>query len=234
MNWKELIKYSTVQLRKIDDNGNPCNFGSGFLFDFKHHRFLLTVFHVTEKSSKWCAQIKFNEEVQKVEVLFLNQFCFIGDFCDENKSIKDVEFSFHPVRSDFTWYFHNRNWAGNTIEYRERPIFTVDDIVEPSKDIYYAFSGDIRPTLIPDQNAFETTQHIYHGLKYDRFENDMHYFKMPENHPGHEWFEGCSGAPIIGEDGKIVSMVSGGCTGNHEIYGNNIQKCIRTLDNFIE
>lgn len=234
MNWQELIKYSTVQLRKLDDRGNPCGFGSGWLLDFKQHRFLLTVFHVAEKSSKWCAQIKFNEKVQKIEVLFLNQFSFIGDFSDNKESIKDVEFSFHPIRSDFMWYFHNRNWEGKTIELKERPVLTVNDIGEPSKDTYYGFSGDIQPTSIPHLNAFETTQHIYHGLKYDRFENDMHYFKMPENHPGHEWFKGCSGAPIVGEDGKVVSMVSGGCIKNNEIYGNNLQKCIRTLDYFIE
>jgi len=234
MNRQELIKYSTVQLRKLDDSGNPCGFGSGWLLDFKQYRFLLTVFHVAEKSSKWCAQIKFNEKVQKIEVLFLNQFCFIGDFGDNKKSIKDVEFSFHPIRSDFIWYFHNRNWEGKTIELKERPVLNVNDIGEPSKDTYYGFSGDIQTTLIPHLNAFETTQHIYHGLKYDRFENDMHYFKMPEDHPGHEWFKGCSGAPIVGEDGKVVSMVSGGCIKSNEIYGNNLQKCIRTLDHFIE
>ncbi len=62
----------------------------------------------------------------------------------------------------------------------------------------------------------------------------MHYFKMPEKHPGHEWFKGCSGAPIIGEDGKVVSLVSGGCTETNEIFGNNLSKCIRTLDCFLE
>ncbi len=234
MNWQELIKYSSVQLRKLNDDGIPCGFGSGCILDFKKHRFLLTVFHVAEKSSKWCAQVRFNDEVQQLEVLFLNKFSYIADFSEDKKSINDVEFSFHPVRSDFISYFHNRNWKGETLELRERPVFTVDTIGEPKKETSYGFSGDIQPTSFPDINAFETTQHIYHGLKYDRSENNMHYFKMPENHPGHEWFEGCSGAPIIGEDGKVVSLVSGGSTKNNEIYGCNLQKCIRTLDFFIE
>ena len=234
MNWHDLIKYSSVQLRKLNDDGMPCSFGSGCLIDLKKHRFLLTVFHVAEKSSKWCAQIKFNEEVQQLEVLFLNEFSYIADFSEDKKSIKDVEFSFHPVRPDFISYFHNRNWEGKTLELRERPVFTLDTIDEPNKETYYGFSGDIQPISIPHLNAFETTQHIYHGLKYDRFENDMHYFKMPEKHPGHEWFKGCSGAPILGEDGKVVSLVSGGCIKSNEIYGCNLQKCIRTLDYFIE
>jgi len=234
MNWQELIKYSSIQLRKHDDNDMPCSIGSGCLLDFKGGRFLLTVFHVAEKSSKWSAQIKYNEELQKIEVLFLNAFSYLADFSDDKKSIKDVEFSFHPVRPDFVSYFHNRTWKGETIEIKERPVFTVGDIGKPNKKTYYGFSGDIRPTSMPDSNSFETTQLIYHGLKYDRFEDDMHYFKLPENHPGHDMFEGCSGAPIIGEDGKVVSLVSGGCTASNEIYGCNLQKCIRTLDYFIE
>lgn len=234
MNWHELIKYSTVQLIKLDDNGMLCGIGSGCLLDFKKHRFLITVFHVPEKSAKWCARIKFNEKVQETEVLFLNEFSFIADFSEDKKTIKDVEFSFHPVRSDFTCYFHNRNWEGKTLEYKERPVFTLEDIGDPNRETYYGFSGDIQPTIIPDLNAFETKLHIYHGLKYDRFENDLHYFKMPENHPGHDCFKGCSGAPIIGEDGKVVSLVSGGCIKNNEIYGCNLQKSIRTLYCFIE
>ncbi|MFT5296632.1 MAG: hypothetical protein ACI9YH_002652 [Colwellia sp.] len=234
MNWQELIKYSSVQLRKLNDDGIPCGFGSGCILDFKKHRFLLTVFHVAKKSSKWCVQGKFNDEVQQLEALFLNEFSYIADFSEDKKSINNVEFSFHPVRPDFISYFHNRNWKGETLELRERPVFTVDTIGEPNKETSYGFSGDIQPTSFPDLNAFETTQHIYHGLKYDRSENNMHYFKMPENHPGHEWFEGCSGAPIIGKDGKVVSLVSGGSIKDNEIYGCNLQKCIRTLDSFIE
>ena len=116
MNWKELIQYSSVQLRKLDANGVPCGIGSGCLIDFKQRRLLLTVFHVAEKSSNWCAQIKFNDEKQQTEVLFLNKFCYISDFDSSKKSIKDVEFSFHPVRHDFKCYFHNRNWKGQTFE----------------------------------------------------------------------------------------------------------------------
>ena len=234
MNWQDLIKYSSVQLRKHEGNDMPSSIGSGCLLDFKGRRFLLTVFHVTEKSSKWSAQIKYNDKVHKVEVLFLNAFSFLADYSKNKKSIKDVEFSFHPVHPDLTFYFHNRTWKDETVEIKERPVFTVDDIGEPNKEIYYGFSGDIKPTSMPDLNAFETTQHIYHGLKYDRLENDMHYFKLPEDHPGHEMFQGCSGAPIIGEDGKVVSLVSGGCAINNEIYGCNLQKCIRTLDYFLK
>lgn len=234
MKWIELIKYSSVQLRKLDDQGVPCGFGSGCLLDFKGGRFLLTVFHVAQKSSKWSAQIKFDDETQKIEVLFLNEFSYLAGFSEDGKTIKDVEFSFHPVRPDFKSFYHNRNWKGETLELKERPIFTVSDIGEPNKNTLYGFSGDIKPTLFPGLNAFETIQNIYHGLRFDRVENDVLYFKLPEDHPGHEMFQGCSGAPIIGEDGKVVSLLSGGCDKTNEIFGCNLAKCIRTLDYFLE
>ncbi|BBB30366.1 hypothetical protein [Neptunomonas japonica] len=234
MNWQDLIKYSSVQLRKHEDNDMPCGIGSGCLLDLKGQRFLLTVFHVTQNSSNWSAQIKYNEEVQKFEALFLNEFSYFADYSSDKTEIENVEFSFHPVRLDFTSSYQNINWKGEILESRERPIFAMDDISEPNKDIYYGFSGDILPTAIPDQNAFEATQHIYHGLKFDRVENDMLVFKLPEDHPGHKMFQGCSGAPIIGEDGKVVSLVSGGCTEKNEIYGCNLLKCIRSLDYYLQ
>ena len=148
MNWQDLIKYSSVQLRKHDENnGMPCGIGSGCLLDFKGHRFLLTVFHVTEKSSKWSAQVKYDDKAQKFEALFLNVFNFIADYSEDRKSIKDVEFSFHQVRPDFKSYYHNRTWKGQTIEIKERPVFTVDNIGEPNKETSYGFSSTIRLTL---------------------------------------------------------------------------------------
>jgi hypothetical protein len=109
MNWHDLLKYSSVQLRKHNEQNNmPSGIGSGCLLEFKGNRFLLTVFHVTEKSSKWSAQIKFNDEVQQVEVLFLNEFSYLADYSDDKKTIKSVEFSFHPVRPDFKSFYHNR------------------------------------------------------------------------------------------------------------------------------
>jgi hypothetical protein len=88
MDWKDLIKYSSVQLRKHDDHDVPCGFGSGCLLDLKGGRFLLTVFHVAKKSSKWSAQVKFDDELQKIEVLFLNEFSYLADFSGDKKNDK--------------------------------------------------------------------------------------------------------------------------------------------------
>lgn len=232
--WQDLIKYSSVQLVKRSADGDPCGFGSGCLLDYKDRRFLITVFHVAQKSSSWCVRVKFHEDKEQTEVLFLNQFNYLGDFNKDKTKIVDVEFSFHPVRPDFKCYFENRDWRGEKEESREAPVLHSELVEEPNILTSYGFSGNIRPDLLPDQNAIVTDHHIYHGLKYDRTENNMHYFKMPEEHPGHDYFEGCSGAPIIGEDGKVVSLVSGGLIESNEIFGCNLAKCIRTLDLFLE
>ncbi|MCI5107387.1 MAG: hypothetical protein MRY76_11785 [Pseudomonadales bacterium] len=230
--WMHLIKYASVQLRKLDENGTPCGIGSGCLVDLKGKRFLFTVFHVTEKSSNWCAQIKFDEERQEIEVLFLSQFNYLGDFNLEKTVMVPVEFAYHQVTENFKCYFHNRTRIGKTVELTERPVLRAEDIDSPNPIATYGFSGDIRPEIHLGENALVTSHHIFYGLKFDRTENDVHYFKMPEKHPGHDFFKGCSGAPIIGDDGKIVSLVSGGCIESDEIYGSNLAKCIRTLDYF--
>jgi hypothetical protein len=50
----------------------------------------------------------------------------------------------------------------------------------------------------------------YTGVKFVWTENDLHYSAPPFEHPGHDYFKGCSGAPILSESGELVALVIGG------------------------
>ncbi|MFI3035873.1 hypothetical protein ACH54D_03210, partial [Atlantibacter hermannii] len=92
---------------------------------------------------------------------------------------------------------------------------------QPYANTKYGFCGLIKPSI--DQcggnNSLVTEPRIYTGLEYLRTEGDYHYFKLPFKHPGHQHFQGCSGAPIIGEDGKLVALVCGGNIDTDELWG---------------
>lgn len=227
--WLKFIQSSGIQLRELNDQGLPCSIGSGCLMNIGNRRFILTVFHVTKHSKKWCAQIKFNDEVQQIEVYFLKQFNYIADFDYQNNRIKEVEFAFVEVNPDLECFFHNRNYLGQTLELRHRSIFNEFDVIDPNQNAIYGFSGDIMPALLDKGETFVTDHHTYPGLKYDRTEGDFHCFKLPVEHPGHDYFRGCSGAPIVDTEGKIASLVSCSPEGKNEIYGINLSKCLRTI-----
>ncbi len=233
MNWQDLIKYSSVQMAGLDEQGNPIGIGSGCLLDIGDHRLLLTVFHVVNDSSSWCVPIRFDELEQKTEVLFLNQFNHIYDLNEDKSGMVNVEFSFHPVRATLKLFTSKRERNPKVDEIIEIPVLKETDIGEPNRTVRYGFSGNIRAEYHPDVGAFFTDNHIYHGLEYIRTENNLHVFKMPDAHPGHEYFKGCSGAPIIGEDGRVVSLVSSGSIEKKEIYGATLSKCIRTLNQYL-
>jgi hypothetical protein len=58
---------------------------------------------------------------------------------------------------------------------------------------------------------------VYSGLIYSRTENDYHVFTLPFEHPGHQYFQGCSGAPVLSPSGALVGLVCKGCEQQNEI-----------------
>lgn len=232
-NWLEFVQSSGIPLRELDDNGNPCSIGSGCLIDIKDRRFLVTVFHVTKRSSKWVVQIKYDKNVDKVEVYYPGIFNYLGDFDKNNKTIREVEFAFVEVSSDLECIFQHINYLGQCLAERPRTIFTEKDVIDPNPMEIYGFAGDVKPYLLDAGKSLATEHQTYPGLKYDRSEGDFHCFKLPVAHPGHESFKGCSGSPIIDRNRKLVGLVNHGCTEIDEVYGVNLPKCIRTISQAI-
>ena len=71
---------------------------------------------------------------------------------------------------------------------------------------------------------------IYTELAYLRTEGDYFVFKLPFKHPGHEHFQGCSGAPILNADGQPVALVCCGEESNDEIWGISLEKFKVAID----
>src|SRR3546814_6545958 len=47
-------------------------------------------------------------------------------------------------------------------------------------------------------------------LRYERTEGGYHVFQLPVQHPGHDAFQGCSGAPILDMERRVVGLVCSG------------------------
>ena len=71
---------------------------------------------------------------------------------------------------------------------------------------------------------------VYPGLAYSHTEDDIHHFRLPVPHPGHGAFEGCSGAPIVDLNRKVVTLVVGGNTEKNTIQGIAIQRAIPNFE----
>lgn len=70
---------------------------------------------------------------------------------------------------------------------------------------------------------------VYSGLSLLRMEDEYHVFSLPF-HPGHEHFQGSSGAPILSSTGSLVALVCRGCAKTNEIWGLSIRAYKTPID----
>jgi hypothetical protein len=71
---------------------------------------------------------------------------------------------------------------------------------------------------------------VYPGLQYSHSEQEMHYFKLPVEHPGHEAFHGCSGSPIVDLNRNVVALVVGGDLAINTVRGVAINRVLPNLE----
>ena len=115
----------------------------------------------------------------------------------------------------------DQNGTGKVIKEQKRVIYTEKDLCNPQKGIEYGFAGT---TLSKVENHPAITigsgvVRVVSGLSYIGDSDGFHQFRLPVKHPGHQVFEGCSGAPIIDQDGHIVAFVCGGDKDKSTIRG---------------
>jgi len=98
-------------------------------------------------------------------------------------------------------------------------------IKSPDINIQYGFVGHTENIII-ENFAVESAYKPQLNYKYKETRNWTHVFEPPFNHPGHEYYRGSSGAPIIDEDNNVVSLLICGDIEKNEIYGVNLKMAI--------
>jgi len=215
------IKLSSIPLRKLDRNRMPIRFAAGCLIDFKKKRLLLTVQHATGDMGNWAVEVRY--EPSKGTRLFpLNAMTFLASTSINNPKFQDIDFSYVSVPKNFVSYFQVIKPNGQIVLEEKRKVCLAEFDEEPKRTESYGFSGYVMPTRI--SNALIMVHKIYLDLKYIGIEDDYYIFKLPMRYPGHEHFQGCSGAPIIDTRGKAVALVCKGDIDKNQIYGISLKK----------
>jgi hypothetical protein len=93
----------------------------------------------------------------------------------------------------------------------------------------FAFSGRVR-TEQHGPNSFVADMVVYPGLKLLRSENEFLVFQLPVTHPGHDAFQGCSGAPIVDRNKQAIALVVDGDISSNTIRGISLEQCVPALN----
>ncbi len=226
--WLEWVVSTSQPMRRLDGSKSPIDLTSSCLIDFRNHRFLLTVQHsVKLDSNDWFLDVGYDVE-RGPEIYQPRGFHYIAALSRSAGDVRIIDFCYCELPRDFNSSFQERTPRMTGVE-RVRHVFETDLAAMPSIDQVYSFAGEIQPEQHAS-NVFLTELHGYSGLKYLRSENEFHIFQLPVSHPGHEYFKGCSGAPIVDMNKQVVALVCSGDEAENTIRGVSLSKLRPALD----
>ena len=205
---------SSVPLVELNADRKPIGFGSGCLIDYAGKRILLSVCHVTGNQANWAIQLRYHPGKGTL-LRQLGSMHFLAKASRSNPVLRNVDFSYVEVPSDLEAYRQDIV-ALDQIK-SEIPITVHQPSLEdvPQTGNRYGFCGLVKYTheMHFDQFCVGADFRIHTGLSFLRTEDDYHVFRLPFDHPGHEHFKGCSGAPVLSDTGALVALV---CRGRME------------------
>jgi hypothetical protein len=223
---------STVPLVRLNEQRQPTCFASGCLIDYSGKRVLLTVSHATGDQKNWAIQLRYVPG-KGVEIFQLGAMHFLKKASLSEPELKDVDFSYVEVPSTICAYRQDIEPPANVVKSEaliavHKP--SLEDAPQPGDD--FGFCGMVMPS--PEKHFDQTyifgELRIYFGLSFLRTEDDYHVFSLPFPHPGHEHFQGCSGAPILSRSGSLIALVCKGSEKTNEIYGISIRAYKTPID----
>ena len=222
----------------------PLGFGSGCLVNYKNRQFLLSVEHVANiKGAGLCImtympttglqtklysvgstwyfdQYKLPKNASHHGIATMEE---LAKFYDETLDITFCEIKEHVEMIQPEWVFPEF-----TIYKGPRIALTLETAGAPEKGKEYGFAGSIRHDV--GAASIKTVPTMKAGLTYGGKIGMMEYFISPDLIKDADDYRGCSGAPILDEEGKLVALAAIVKTGSKLVFGFSIQECRRLID----
>lgn len=223
-----LIFLSCIPIKRIGAGNMPDGIASSCIIEFAGKNILLTVQHATGDMKNWCLELKY-EKGKGVLVKPLGAMNFLAAYNLIDRQSRDIDFSYVEIQKDLQPYWQKVNPNTEEVESEiPRIISVVDFDLVPSQNEIYGFAGQVMPELVG--NTLFAEHKLYTKLKYVGDDGEYYKFELPDTHPGHEYFQGCSGAPIIDSQGRTVALVCKGDQQTNIVYGISLKRYQVALD----
>lgn len=225
--WREWILVTSIPLLRLAPNEQVSQLGAGTMIDHSGCRFILSAKHVVDLDhGGWSIVVK-QDGVGQLEYYRPNAFTYVGEFRRSTGDMRMLDLCAAQISPKLETWYEYRTPRG-LFDKRPHHVFDTAFIAEPRADQIYGFSGRVRSER-HGADAFVSDMVVYPGLTFSHTENEVHHFKLPVDHPGHEAFKGCSGAPIVDFERRLVAVVSGGDMKSNTVHGIAIQRVLPNL-----
>lgn len=217
--WTRKLLLSSVPLRQFRTPiqkqlpERPDNTATGCVVDYGGKRLLLTVEHGAARGSGWAIELGHREG----QLFFypLEDLRVFGKLSFNTLHMSLVDFAIASLPSRFESHSQDFDEDGNVIHEEPRLVLTPAFGERPKTSVVYGFSGYRLYELFPDHCAprrqiLQFEQRVFDHLEFVDEEEEYSIFKFPNRHPGDDEIRGCSGAPVLGQDGSFVGLVCGG------------------------
>lgn len=247
---EELAIRASLQLVILDEKSAPAGFGSGFIILYKGRHFLLSVAHVTDMGPyRIGIEVGLPTDEKGVVLKPISGFYHFNSFKIGNPQlIKEVEdlfkngerldVSFAEVTPDFPLVQRKLDFGAFVVEEGGKAILEIEDVVEPQKGNKYCFFGLVKhkPTGVVEANLpqIKMENTLKYGLDYLSSNKQFHRFLAREIIKDADDYRGCSGAPILDENGCVVAIACAVRPNSQIVYGFPIAWCLELIDQAME
>jgi hypothetical protein len=227
-----MLALHTLNLIELDQDMMPIGYASGCLISYRDRTFVATVAHATDNMGNWAVEIGFDTKQGKMALYQLGQMGFVKKFVLKRGKLKEREydFSYKLLTEDIFPRRQILNEEGAILEDQAILPVVTELADKPEAGKRYGFWGCTKQRK--SGNFLKVTPKYEAELSYERVGeyNQLYLFRSPNAYKSYEEYKGCSGAPILSEDGELVALVVEGDKKKTGIFGLPIHTIRPLLD----
>ena len=221
------ILLSSIALKGLGPGGLPTDAASGCLIRYAGKLIVLTVSHATAQGV-WAVELEYVPG-KGTKLYKLGAMSFLGKGNITTKELKPVDFSYKVLPEEIAPI--HRLYDQETESMQDpvpKRILETDLSATPTPSGQYGFFGLTRSQL--DGPILRAEGRLVMGMKFVGEEDDFYQFRMATPYEDDKDYKGCSGAPILDRDARLVALVVAGCRDNSCIYGIALRKYKVAID----
>lgn len=222
------IILSSIPIKKLDLDLMPIGSASSCLIRYTGNLIIFTVAHATGDFGNWAIEIDVDFNNDRSKMYQIGQMNFLAKADINIGEIKDIDFSYALIKENIKPMHQFIDGENKEIISIPKRIISTDLESIPDKDNEYGFYGLTRSSL--DGYFLTFAPSLEMNMKYVGNQDDFFIFKLNHEYGEHANYKGCSGAPILDNDGKLVALVAKGDKDNDCILGIGLQKYKVAID----
>lgn len=225
-----MAKVTVKLLRGIDEQPIPTGSRCGFITRRNGRLIVVTAAHKADLDDHWFVQTSLTHEGQTLFVPVKGMIFWKRLRLDSPEQVEDIDLAWGEL--DLEVLRDQLKAKGIAVDRPLGWVPYIGPIETPDRDEAYGFSGVSSIDFVPSFGEMHQTPAYELFLEYtgDDSQGDKYEFAMSRKHHGHEYYQGASGSPIAGPDGKIVSILLGGDEERNVLWGAKLLSYERLWD----